>query len=51
MKDDHLFTGSIAENISLFDALATLQDIEDAARLAGVHEDIVTMPMGYIIAW
>lgn len=47
MQDDHLFTGSIAENISLFDALATPQDIEDAARLAGVHEDIVAMPMGY----
>lgn len=47
MQDDHLFTGSIAENISFFDSLATQDDIEEAARLAGVHDDIVAMPMGY----
>jgi ATP-binding cassette subfamily B protein RaxB len=47
MQDDQLFTGSIAENISLFDALATQDDIEAAARIAGVHDDIVAMPMGY----
>ncbi|WP_045767634.1 peptidase domain-containing ABC transporter [Xanthomonas albilineans] len=47
MQDDHLFSGSIAENISLFDALATPAHIEDAARLAGIHEDIMAMPMGY----
>ncbi|WP_407071005.1 peptidase domain-containing ABC transporter [Xanthomonas albilineans] len=47
MQDDHLFSGSIAENISLFDALATPAQIEDAARLAGIHEDIMAMPMGY----
>jgi ATP-binding cassette subfamily B protein RaxB len=47
MQDDHLFTGSIAENISLFDSLAMQEDIEQAARLAGVHDDIVAMPMGY----
>nr|WP_308694511.1 ATP-binding cassette domain-containing protein [Xanthomonas albilineans] len=47
MQDDHLFSGSIAENISLFDALATPAQIEDAARLAGIHEDIMAMAMGY----
>ncbi|WP_295942100.1 peptidase domain-containing ABC transporter [uncultured Xanthomonas sp.] len=47
MQDDHLFTGSIAENISMFDVLATPQDIEEAACLAGIHEDIMAMPMGY----
>ena len=47
MQDDHLFTGSIAENISFFDSLATQSDIEEAAKLAGVHDDILAMPMGY----
>jgi ATP-binding cassette, subfamily B, bacterial CvaB/MchF/RaxB len=47
MQDDHLFTGSIAENISFFDSLASQEDIEEAARLAEVHDDIVAMPMGY----
>lgn len=47
MQDDHLFTGSIADNISFFDEQATLDDIQNAARLAGVHDDIIAMPMGY----
>ena len=47
MQDDHLFTGTIAENISFFDAQAKQEDIEEAAKAAGIHEDIVAMPMGY----
>ncbi|MCE0489548.1 peptidase domain-containing ABC transporter [Pantoea sp. Mb-10] len=47
MQDDHLFSGSIADNITFFDDRATPQAIEDAARLAGVHNDIIAMPMGY----
>jgi ATP-binding cassette subfamily B protein RaxB len=47
MQDEHLFTGSIAENISLFDENATRDTVEEAARLAGVHNDIVAMSMGY----
>ena len=38
MQDDRLFAGSIAENISLFDAQADLVLIEEAARMACVHD-------------
>lgn len=47
MQDDQLFAGSIAENIAFFDSKATQAQIEDAARMAAVHTDISTMPMGY----
>lgn len=47
MQDDHLFAGSIADNISFFDRSANQGDIEHAARLAELHDDIVAMPMGY----
>jgi len=47
MQDDQLFAGSVAENISFFDADFDLSRIEAAARLADVHEEIVAMPMGY----
>jgi ATP-binding cassette subfamily B protein RaxB len=47
MQDDRLFAGSIAENISLFDAQVDHERIEEAARLAAVHEDISRMPIGY----
>lgn len=47
MQDDQLFAGSIADNIALFDPVAPQIRIEAAARLAGIHDEIVTMPMGY----
>ena len=47
MQDDQLFAGSIADNICFFDADADADWIEQCARLACVHEDIVAMPMGY----
>jgi len=47
MQDDHLFAGSIADNISFFDPSATLERIQRAAELASLHDDIVEMPMGY----
>src|SRR5699024_366826 len=47
MQDDQLFAGSIADNISFFDPRATPAKVEAAARLAAIHEDIVSMPMGY----
>ena len=42
-----LFEGTIADNISFFDPNADQQWIEECARLASIHEDIVAMPMGY----
>lgn len=47
MQEDHLFAGSIGENISFFDAAPSQDRIEASARLAVIHEEIGTMPMGY----
>jgi len=47
MQDDQLFAGSIAENISFFDTEFDLSRIEAVAQLAGVHDEILAMPMGY----
>lgn len=47
MQDDQLFAGSIGENISLFGDAWDQERIEEAARRAAVHDDIVAMPMGY----
>ncbi|MFN8737026.1 MAG: peptidase domain-containing ABC transporter [Betaproteobacteria bacterium] len=47
MQDDQLFAGSIADNIAFFDPAADHARIEQAARLAAVHEEIVAMPMQY----
>ena len=47
MQDDILFAGSIADNISFFDAAPDQEQIEYVAKLAQIHDDISAMPMGY----
>lgn len=47
MQDDQLFAGSIADNIGFFDPGADPTWIEQCARIAAVHSEIVMMPMGY----
>ncbi|MFG5409576.1 ATP-binding cassette domain-containing protein [Piscinibacter sakaiensis] len=47
MQDDVLLSGSLAENIACFDPAPQAARIEDCARLAQVHADILAMPMGY----
>lgn len=47
MQDDILFAGSIADNISFFDANSDQCRIEQAARIAQIHDDVLAMPMGY----
>jgi ATP-binding cassette subfamily B protein RaxB len=47
MQEDQLFTGSIADNISFFDQEPDQDWIEACAQRAALHQDIVTMPMGY----
>ncbi|WP_231716859.1 peptidase domain-containing ABC transporter [Burkholderia ubonensis] len=47
MQDDILFAGSIADNICFFDPQPEQARIDEAARLAQIHDDIVAMPMGY----
>ena len=47
MQDPVLFSGSIRRNIASFDAALPLRQIEEAAYLAVVHDEIMSMPMGY----
>ena len=47
MQDTFLFNGTIAENIAFARPSATREDIEGAARIARIHEDILAMPDGY----
>jgi ATP-binding cassette, subfamily B, bacterial CvaB/MchF/RaxB len=47
MQDEPLFSGSIADNISFFDAAPEHEWLEQCARVAAVHDEIEAMPMGY----
>lgn len=47
MQEDQLFGGSIADNIAFGEAGYDLRKVEEAAKLAAVHDEIVSMPMGY----
>ncbi|KEY60543.1 SmdA family multidrug ABC transporter permease/ATP-binding protein [Serratia sp. DD3] len=42
-----LFSDSVANNIALGNPSATREQIEQAARLAYVHDDILRLPQGY----
>jgi len=47
MQDDQLFAGSLADNVSFFSEQPDRERIEECARLAAVHDDIIAMPMSY----
>jgi len=47
MQDDQLLAGSIAENICFFDPQPDFALIEQSARLAAIHDEIVSMAMQY----
>lgn len=42
-----LFSDTVANNIALGKPASSQQDIEQAARLANVHDDILRLPQGY----
>jgi ATP-binding cassette subfamily B protein/ATP-binding cassette subfamily C protein/ATP-binding cassette subfamily B multidrug efflux pump len=46
-QEPFLFSASVAENIGLAKANATRAEIENAARLACIDDDIARMPQGY----
>ena len=46
-QDVYLFSGSVRENIAYGKADATDEEIEAAAKMAGAHEFISTLPDGY----
>ena len=47
MQDDVLLSGSLAQNITFFDAQPDLEHMAQCARLAGIDEDIRRFPMAY----
>ena len=47
MQDDHLFVGTIEDNISFFDPQHDPARVRECSRLAMIDEDISAMPMGY----
>jgi ATP-binding cassette subfamily B protein RaxB len=47
MQDDYLFAGSVADNISFFDAVPDQARVEACAQLAAIHQEIGAMPMAY----
>jgi ATP-binding cassette subfamily B protein/ATP-binding cassette subfamily C protein/ATP-binding cassette subfamily B multidrug efflux pump len=46
-QEAFLFSASVADNIALAKPGASRAEIEGAARLAAVHEDILRLPRGY----
>ena len=47
LQKNHIFAGTIAENIRYGDLAADQQAVEDAARKAYIHDQIVQLPKGY----
>jgi ATP-binding cassette subfamily B protein RaxB len=47
LQDDRLFAGSIAENIAAFSPSPDFQLVQEVAKLAAIHNEILRMPMGY----
>lgn len=47
MQEDHLLSGSIYDNISFFDPDAEMERVQLCAKMASIHNDIMSMPMRY----
>nr|WP_306667722.1 ATP-binding cassette domain-containing protein [Massilia sp. CCM 8734] len=47
MQDDHLFAGSISDNISFFAETRDDERVQGSAQAAALHAEIMAMPMGY----
>jgi ABC-type bacteriocin/lantibiotic exporter with double-glycine peptidase domain len=47
LQDPMIFSGSIRENLAFGAPGASLEELVEAAQLAGIHGDIIRMPMGY----
>jgi len=46
-QDDQLLSGSIADNICFFDQEFAQEKVVHSAQLAGIHDEIMAMPMTY----
>ena len=47
LQEPFLFNSSIKDNISLHNPGTSLDQVIEAAKIAGIHADIMDMPMGY----
>jgi ATP-binding cassette subfamily B protein RaxB len=47
MQEDHLLTGSIAENITFFDPQIDVVWLRQCAAIAGIDAEIMAIPMNY----
>jgi ATP-binding cassette subfamily B protein RaxB len=47
MQDDHLLSGSLADNICFFDSQLDLERMRSCAIMAGIDDEIMAMPMNY----
>src|SRR3954463_5735296 len=47
MQEDQLLSGSIADNICFYEPSCDQERMIEAARMAGIHDEIMTMPMTY----
>ncbi len=47
LQKNHIFNGTIEENIRYGNVNATFEEIEDAAKRAYIHEQIMNLPEGY----
>lgn len=47
MQDDHLFAGSVYDNIAFLDPKPDAEWLRACAKAACIHEEISQMPMGY----
>ena len=47
MQEDQLLSGSIADNICFFDPEFDEERMTRCAGLAGIHDEIMAMPMTY----
>lgn len=46
LQDDHLFAGTITDNVTLFDESPDLEFIDKCIHAAGLSDDIKKMPLG-----
>jgi ATP-binding cassette, subfamily B, bacterial len=47
LQESFLFAGSVRQNIAFCNPSLPFDKVIEAAKLAGIHEDIARMPMGY----
>lgn len=47
LQDDALFSGSLAQNVALFEEEVDMARVAECCRAAAIHADILQMPMRY----